>query len=463
MEPWSPRSFQRRAIKVLLSQAAVALFMKPGLGKTSTALAAFKVLKKQGLAKKMLVVAPLRPAYETWPAEIAKWDEFNSLTYSIIHDKKEAALEVDADIYIINPEGLLWLLEKGSTRISRWDFSVLVVDESTKFKNSASKRFKLLKKELSRFSRRWILTGSPQPKWIMDLFAQIYLLDQGNCLGPYVTHFRNKYFYQPNPYKRQYEYIPHDWAFDEIVSRIDPLVVYVDLKEYVDMPELIVTDIVVRMPPEVTTTYKAIEDEFIALLDGGVVVAQNAAAAGTKCRQVANGAVYLETNEMLMGGQQRPYEVLHDKKIEALKDLIEEIGEPTIVAYEYQHDVERITKAIPNAAVIRGGTSAKRASEVIAAFNLGNIDVLVGHPASMGHGLNLQAKCSNIIFFGITWDYEHYEQIIARIWRQGQASKRVMVYHIVCADTLDEKVVRVLKDKERNQQKLLESLTGGEE
>ena len=460
MANWTPHSYQERAIKMMLGQAAVGLFMKPGLGKTSTTLAAYKLLKDAGYVDKMLLIAPLRPAYNVWPDEIAKWDMFNGITYSIVHGpRKEEALAVDADIYIINPEGVLWLFDQASGRFERGRYDVLCIDESTKFKNSQSKRFKLLKKCLSTFSRRWILTGSPQPRGIMDLFAQIYLLDEGNSLGRYITHFRSKYFYQPNPYKRQYDYVPHEWAFDDIVERIDPLVIQINTEDHLTMPELIRTNVVVSLPEKAKVIYEQVEDDFISQLDEGLVVAQNAAAAGTKCRQIANGAVYIETGEIPIEGGSRPFEEVHTNKIEALQELVEEINEPVLIAYEFQHDVERIKQAFPSAAVIAGGTSAKDASETIRKFNAGMVDVLVGHPASMGHGLNLQAACSNVIFFGITWNFEYYEQFIGRVWRQGQANDSVMVYHIVCAGTLDERVVRVLQSKELSQKKLLEAIS----
>jgi len=442
----------------MMQQAALGLFMKPGLGKTSTVLAAFKILKSKGLISKMLLIAPLRPMYNVWPQEIEKWSTFHGITYSIIHGDKETGLSNDADIYIINPEGLLWLFDPKFKRFDPERYDILCVDESTRFKNSQSKRFKLLRKRIPYFKRRWILTGSPQPRGIMDLFSQIYILDDGNSLGRYITHFRNKYFYQPNPYGKQYEYVPHDWAFADIVERIDPLVIQINTEDHLQMPELIRVNTVVSLPDYARGIYEQVEDDFIARVEEGVIVAQNAAAAGTKCRQIANGAVYIETGEVPKSSK-REYEVIHDTKIEALKDLIEEIEGPVIVAYEFRHDVERILEVFPNASVIGGGTSAKKGSEIIEAFNRGEVDMLIGHPASMGHGLNLQAACSTVIFFGIPWNFEYYEQLIGRVWRQGQAAETVMVYHIVCAGTLDEKVIQVLQGKERSQKRLLEALS----
>lgn len=447
---WNPRDYQERAIKLLLGQAALGLFLDPGLGKTSTVLASFKILKDQGMVKKMLLIAPLRPAYSVWPQEIAKWDEFRGLTYTIVHGaKKEEALREDVDIYIINPEGLLWLLQPHSNRF-RSDWDVLCIDESTRFKDSQSKRFKLLKPHIHRFSRRWILTGTPVPNTAVDLFSQTMILDQGSTLGKYITHFRNKFMWQPNPYQK-YRWELKPGAFEDITGKIAPLVLQLNAEENLHMPDLINNYIYVKLPEEAREKYRDIEDDFITQIGEGVIVAANAAVASGKCRQIANGALYINA--------EHDWEEVHSEKIEALKSLVEELnGNPLLLLYEFQHDAHRIQNIFPDTPQIGGGISARKADAYIQQFNAGELPLLIGHPASMGHGLNLQGVCHHVCWFGIPWNFEHYDQAIRRVYRQGQKNK-VFVHHLVAEKTLDETVIQVLAEKERTQDNLLRAIS----
>lgn len=441
---WTPHSYQKRAIQLMLSQASAGLFLDPGLGKTSIALASFLILLNRKLASKVLIVAPLRPVYKVWPDEIKKWAEFEGLEYSILHGKgKEERLHDDADIHIINPEGLLWLLKQN---IPKYD--ILCIDESSKFKNSQTQRFKLLKPLLPKFKRRWILTGTPVPNGLEDLFGQIYILDLGATLGKYITHFRNNYFQRVG--YNLYDWRPVPGAFERVVDKISPLVLRMKAEDYLEMPELIKTVIKVDLPEKARKQYDEVEELFLTALDEGVIVAANAAVAGIKCRQIANGAVYVDPPE---------YVTLHDTKLEALEDLLAELGgSPTIVFYEFEHDRERICTLLRDVPVLGSGLSPSKLDGLINRFNAGEIPVMLGHPASMGHGLNLQGSCHHVIWFGIPWNLEHYDQAIARIYRQGQQSDRVFVYHIVAEDTLDEKVMKTLASKDRSQQSLLDSL-----
>ena len=447
---WKPHGYQQNALSKMFSQRAVGLFMDPGLGKTSTVLAAFKQFKEQGLVDKMLIIAPLRIIYHVWPDEIKKWDNFKDLKYEIIHGKDKAeALRREADIYLINPEGLLWLLNKDYERWLTHDFDVLCIDESTKFKATNTKRFKLMRPWIPTFKLRWILTGTPMPNGAMDLFGQIYILDLGRALGAYITHFRNKFMYQA-------DYQGYDWqlkpgAFERINDLINPLCVRISAEEALDMPELINNTIQVELPAAAREIYQQVQDDFIALLSDGVVIASNAGAAGTKCRQIANGAVYREDEE---------WELVHDTKVEALEELMEELGgKPLLLLYEYRHDAERIMELLGDQCFDISGASPTKAKEAIQQFNSGQLPVLLGHPASMGHGLNLQGMCHHVCWFGIPWNLEYYQQAIARVWRQGQEN-HVIVHHIVAKDTLDEKVVRVLHSKDANQRTLLSALAG---
>ena len=443
---WKPHMYQKRAISLLLSQASGGLFLDPGLGKTAITLATYLILKQQGLVGKMLVVAPLRPVYKVWPDEIAKWDEFESLTYSILHGPtKTTALRDDSDIHIINPEGLLWLLDP---KQNRPQYDVLCLDESSKFKDTGTKRFKLLKTLLPSFKRRWILTGTPAPNGIEDLFGQIYVLDLGRSLGRYITHFRNLYFQRVG--YNLYDWRPAPGAFEEIVEKISPLILQLSAEDYLEMPELVYRNVTVSLPDDVRKVYKEVEDEFISRLETADLVAANAAVAGGKCRQIANGAVYVEGKE---------YVTLHDEKLDALESILSEFnGAPTIIFYEFEHDKNRILERFPELPVLGGSISPKKLDELVDAFNAGLIPALLGHPASMGHGLNLQGVCNRVVWFGITWNLEYYDQAIARIYRQGQNSAHVFVYHIVAVDTKDEDVLKVLTSKDRTQQNLLTAL-----
>lgn len=444
---WTPHDYQKRAIRLLLSQSSGGLFLDPGLGKTSTCLAALKILKKQGLGHKALIIAPLRPMYKVWPDEIEKWEDFSELTYAIVHGSvKEHNIRSEADIYIINPEGLLWLLDDKRTLPQ---FDVLIIDESTKFKDSTTKRYRLLKKILPSIPRKWILTGTPVPNGISDLFGQIYILDGGRALGRYITHFRMEYFVRSG--YNLYEWKPRQGAFEEIVQKISPLILQLSAEDYIKMPELMfMPPVLVELPPEARRRYDNVENDFLSLADEGNIVAANAAVAGMKCRQIANGAVYDDMKEVIP---------MHEAKLDALEDLLEELnGAPTLVMYEFQHDADRILGRLGDVPIIRSGMSPKKFETLIDNFNAGVLPVLLGHPASMAHGLNLQKSCHHIIWFGITWNLEHYDQAIARIYRQGQKSGTVRVYHIVAKDTLDEKVVKVLEQKDRQQQGLLQAL-----
>jgi SNF2 family DNA or RNA helicase len=379
--------------------------------------------------------------YSTWPAEVFKWEDFNDFTYSIVHgsDKKQR-LQEDVELYFVNPEGLKWLFSQPNLP----QFDTLIIDESTKFKDSGTLRFRALKGHLGVFRRRWILTGTPVPNGLMDLFGQIYILDRGRALGKYITHFKSEYFVQSGWNK--WAWSPAPGAFDKVVERISPLILQLSAEEYLTMPELLEIEIPVELPVAAMQKYEEVEEHFIAELDGGSIVAANAAAAGTKCRQIANGAVYVDGEEWLP---------VHDAKLDALEDLLEELnGHPVLLLYEFRHDHERILARFPYAVGLKDGDVA----DTVRKFNGGNIQLLIGHPASMGHGLNLQGSCHHVIWFGITWNLEHYDQAVARVYRQGQMKDKVFVYHITAKDTLDDKVQKVLASKDRTQQGLLRAL-----
>lgn len=392
------------------------------------------------------MIAPLRPAYKVWPDEIDKWEEFKDIRYVILHGKdKDRRYELETDIDIINPEGLEWLRSKPGV-LQRYD--LIVVDESTKFADSQTKRFKLLKGWLPYFKRRWILTGTLMPNGLEKLFGQIYICDLGRALGQYITHFRKGYFFQSG--YGGYSWTPMEGSFSKIVEKVSPLTLMLRAEDHLQMPEVIHQKIKVELPSEARRLYEELEDEFISLWDGKDIIAGTAAVAGVKCRQVANGAIYVE------GGT---YSEIHAEKLDALADLLDQIGDtPVLLLYEFTHDVKRIQQRFPFAEVLGGSTSQAKAESIIDRFNAGKLRLLCGHPASMGHGLNLQGACNHIVWFGIPWNFEYYDQANRRIYRQGQKSKTVFIYHIVGEDTKDEDVMEVLITKGKDQTNLLLAL-----
>lgn len=448
---FTPHPYQTRAMQIMMQQASLGLFLDPGLGKTSTWLGTFVTLQNLGLVDKMLVVVPIKPMYGTWPNEIDKFNEFKHLTWCFLHgDDKDWHLQnTEADVYFINPEGLQWLA--GKTDPSKLA-DVICVDESTKFKNSASKRFKSMRKIFPKFRYRWIGTGTPSPNGLEDLFGQIYILDGGQALGQYITHFRNRWFYT-EPWD-QYNWKPLDNAFGEITDAIAELVVVMEAQDYLEMPDLNVVDRYINLPPAVQTLYKEIENDFIAQLPetADALVAPTQAAAGGKCRQIANGAVYLSTtpDSRAYKTDRHEYETLHDEKLDALDELLEEIGEhPTIITYEFQHDLHRISARHPNWPCLTG-MEGECLDRTIRMFNAGDIPRLLIQ-SSAGHGLNVQANCSHMVWFGLTWNWEDYKQMVDRLYRQGQSASMVMVYRLLASNTIEVEVAQRLEEKRKEE------------
>lgn len=451
----------------MIQQSAAGLLLDPGLGKTSSTLSAFKILKAKGYVNRMLVVTPIKPMYDVWPTEIEKWANFNQLVCAIAHGKdKEWEIEnLDGiDVLLVNPEAVGWLFgfeKKGKRyaidkrRVKNLGIDMLVIDESTKFKSRSSNRFKAMKLALPLIPRRYILTGTISPNGLEDLWSQIYLLDGGNALGRYITHFREEYFDPPTVYE-PFKWTPHEDAVERIAEKISPLVLQLTAEDHLDMPDLMTVELGFKLPDKIQKTYDQVESDFITLVGENLVVAGNAAAAGTKCRQMANGAVYLSTET---GGRSDEYKILHDLKLDILEELLDELsGAPLLVLYEFRHDLERLLKRFPKTPYLGAGVSQKAASAAIRRFNAGKIPMLLGHPASMGHGLNLQGACSHVCWFGIPWNFEYYDQAYRRVYRQGQQSNTVFMYHIVAKNTLDQKVMRVLGRKERDQNDLFDAL-----
>lgn len=481
-EKWSPHKYQTKAMKFLLEHSCAALFLDPGLGKTSITLGAIKILKKKKLIKKVLLIAPLRVCYSVWPREIQKWEDFKDLKIEVLHgNNKDSALKKEADIYVINPEGLDWLLQvkkvkvvsqkTGKTktkieidtkRFKALGFDTLVIDELTKFKNRASSRFEVLKSVHKTFGRRWGLTGSPASNGLLDLFGQCYILDEGRSLGQYITQYKSKYF-EPVDHNR-FVWVPRPGAAEQIYERVRPLALRMAAEDYLEMPQLIENNILLDLPDAIREIYDRLEQDLIAKIDGSVVVASNAAVASGKCRQVANGGLYLdpelkETGFAIAGGK-RKWSNLHFEKVDALVDLIEELqGEPLLVAYDFEHDLDRLReklgKDVPH---IGGGVTPNRSKELERLWNSGQLPVLLGHPQSLAHGLNLQEVGRHVAWHSMTWDFELYDQFIRRVLRQGNKNKKVFVHHFMMRNTVDQIMYYSVKSKDRGQQTFFKGL-----
>lgn len=471
---WKPQSYQKKAVKFLLEHACAALFLDPGLGKTSITLAAIKMLKARKLVNKVLIIAPMRVCYATWPGELDKWKDFAGLKVEVLHGPgKDAALKREADIYVINPEGLEWLTQAKKTKtenskkasydvdLRRWKalgFDTLVIDELTKFKNTSSSRFKIMKKIHGLFGRRWGLTGSPAANGLLDLFGQCYILDEGRSLGPYVTKYRTEYFKEVGPFT----WIPKDGAPELIYERLSPLALRMSSEDYLDMPALIINNIRLDMPASAMDIYIKMEDDLIASIEANVIVASNAAVASGKCRQIANGALYLDREVVEMGlaisKGKREWADIHTEKLDALEDLVDELqGSPLLVAYDFGHDQARLRARFPGAE-FAADCNVKDYRALEARWNNGEIHLLFGHPASLGHGLNLQKCGHHVAWYAMNWDKELYDQFIARVWRQGNDSKKVFVHHFIMRDTIDEAIYGALKSKHKGQKALFDGL-----
>lgn len=467
---WKPHNYQLEGMKFLLGRAGRALFFEPGAGKTSTVLGALKTLISDKKVKRVLIIAPLRVCMDTWPNEIEKWSDFNGLTYTVLHGKdKDKNLKKDVDIYLINFEGLDWLLkpvqnggkvEVNQRRWAAFGFDMVVIDELSKFKNIGTKRYKAFKQVATTFKRRWGLTGSPTSNGLMNLFGECYMLDHGETFGPYVTQYRNKYFIQGRTF---WDWRVREGAKDEIFEKIKPLAMVIDAGAAVDLPDLVINDVLVKLPEAAQAIYTSLETDLFAVIGENTIEATIAIAAVNKCQQIANGNIYItpevEALVKLPTGE-RTVAKVHTAKFEALSALIEELdGSPLLIGYTFQHDYDEFCafhkEKLPR---IGGGTSDKEAKRLITAWNAGELPVLFGHPASIGHGLNLQQAGNHVCWLSLTWDFELYDQFIRRVYRQGVNAKRVFVHRIIARDTIDETIKFALLAKDKGQKALFDAL-----
>ena len=441
---YSPHNYQTYATDFIVGHPEAAVFLDMGLGKSVITLTALLdlCLDRFEIAK-VLVIAPLRVARDTWTAELQKWDHLKCFTYTTVIgsvSEREAALRKKAHIYLINRENVSWLIEESGFP---FDFDMIVIDELSSFKSYQAKRFRSLLRVRPTVKRIVGLTGTPAGNGLTDLWAEFRILDLGKRLGRFITHYRNRYFL---PDKRNgmtvYSYKPLPGAEDAIYRQISDITVSMKAVDHLDMPECIFNDVTVSLSEEERQKYDTLRNNLILSLGEVEIDASNAASLSNKLSQMANGAVY---------GEDKTVHRIHDRKLDALEDLIEAAnGKPVLVAYWYRHDLERIRA--------RFCVREIRTSADISDWNAGKIPVAVIHPASAGHGLNLQAGGSTLIWFGLTWSLELYLQTNARLWRQGQTAKTVVIHRIVAEGTVDELMLKALDRKERSQNSLIDAV-----
>ena len=436
-------NYQNYAKDFILAHKVSALFLDCGLGKTITTLTAINELMYDSFEiSKVLIIAPLRVAQSTWKEEIEKWDHLNLLRYSIaVGGEKERlkALKQNSDIYIINRENVDWLVTKSGID---FNFNMLIIDELSSFKSHTSKRFKSLLKIRPYFERVVGLTGTPSSNGLMDLWAEFRVLDLGERLGRYITNYRNEYFL---PDKRNgaviFSYKPQPNAEERIYRRLADITISMKSTEYLKMPELILNDLEINLGEEDQIKYKKFKKEMVMTIQEKEIDAINAASLSNKLIQLANGSIYDEDKKF--------YEV-HNKKLDKLEEIIESAnGKPVLVAYWFKADKERIEK--------RFKVREIKTADDIKQWNKGMIDLALIHPASAGHGLNLQSGGSTLVWFSLTWSLELYQQTNARLYRQGQKDT-VVIHHLITKNTIDEDIMKSIKRKDKTQEALMKAV-----
>jgi SNF2 family DNA or RNA helicase len=444
---YKPHGYQVFSTEFILEHKSAGLFLECGLGKSVITLTAIvELMYNMFDVSKVLVIAPLRVADTTWQDEIEKWEHLKCLKISkVLGSKKNRimALYKKADVYTINRENVPWLVDFYK---NDWPFDMVVIDELSSFKSPSAKRFRALKKVRHKIKRIIGLTGTPAPNGLLDIWSQIYLLDKGERLGRTFTGYRGRYFH---PQKYINGGIPADYAVNEggeekIYTKISDICISMKALDYLKMPECILNKVEVELSEKEMELYRKLERDLLLPFEDSDVDAANAAVLANKLLQMANGSVYDEFNDV---------KYIHDRKLDALEDLIESAnGKPVLVYYAFKHDRDRI-KARFNAGEIN-------TSEDISKWNEGKMQIALCHPASTGHGLNLQYGGCTIIWFGLTWSLELYQQANARLWRQGQ-NHTVVIHHILTKDTIDERVMRALQDKDTSQAALIDAVKAG--
>ena len=453
---FSPHEYQQKAITHAVENQHSFQILDLGMGKTVITLSALSELLDRMEATRVLIFGTKRIIYSVWEQEAAKWDHTRHLYFVNLHKEGiENGLGIDGDIYLLNYENVQKLVD--ILIENKWQdfFDVVVYDEITKMKNPKSKRFKAWKKQLRFIDRRIGLTATPAPNGMFDLFAQTFCIDGGKHLGKFSTHFRQRFFYQADYFGYKFELMPG--AKEKIYELIAPLVVRMDAKDYLKLPDLVFNPVYVDLPEGVMKQYKELEREFLLELENGEeIVASTAASLGAKLHQFVQGAVYTNPED------KSTYSILHNEKVEALKDMLEELqGKPTLIAYWFKHDLERLrgpSAPFKEAPYIGGGQSDQDANTAITAWQKGKLDILFAQPATAAHGLNLQSSGNNLIFFTLNWNLELHQQLIGRLYRQGQKHETVFVHAIIARGTIDEVIWEQVQNKADTQQHLLDAL-----
>jgi SNF2 family DNA or RNA helicase len=445
---FQPHKYQEYAIERILDTPALGLFLEMGLGKTVITLTALDdLLYDQFDAAKILVIAPLRVAEDTWSRESQKWDHLKHLRISKIlggQKQRRAALKAEADLYIINRENVEWLVSETG---NDWPFDTVIIDELSSFKSAAAKRFKALRRVRPMISRIVGLTGTPAPNGLMDLWSQIYLLDQGDRLGKTITGYRERYFVAG----ARSGYVVYDWkqkaeAEEAVYGKISDICVSMKSEDWLEMPERVDRIVPVILSEDAKAKYRKLERDLLLPLIDADIVANTAAVLSNKLLQLANGAAYDE---------KRGVQEIHSAKLDALEDVLEAAnGHSVLLFYSYKHDLERIQQRFKHCRILRKGADG---SKDIADWNAGKIKLLAVHPASAGHGLNLQDGGNIIVWFGLTWSLELYQQANARLHRQGQ-KRSVIIHHLVSEGTMDEEVMDALQAKAAGQEALMSAV-----
>lgn len=446
---YEPHEYQQYATEYIETHPVAAVLLDMGLGKTSITLTALNNLLFDSFEiHKVIVIAPLRVARNTWSAEIEKWEHLSTLVYSVAvgtEAERMAALKRQADIYIINRENVQWLITESGVP---FDYDMVVVDELSSFKNHQTKRFKALMKVRPKVKRIVGLTGTPSSNGLMDLWAEFRLLDMGQRLGRFIGQYRTRFF-MPDKRNGQvvFSYKPLPGAEQQIYRLISDITISMKSTDHLRMPELVSSRYTVYLSEEEEQRYAALKQDLVLQLPDGEITAANAASLSGKLSQMANGAVYMDSGDTIS---------IHDRKLDALEDIIEAAnGKPVLVAYWYRHDLERITERLHK---LKIPCSRLDTDGSIRRWNAGEIPVALIHPASAGHGLNLQSGGSTLVWFGLTWSLELYQQTVARLWRQGQESETVVVQHIITKGTIDERIMKALSEKDSTQSALMDAV-----
>ena len=434
-------NYQKRAVEFIKNNRKCALFLDMGLGKTASTLSAISELIPECKADKILVIAPLRVALSTWHAEIAKWEHLQHLSYTIIKGMASTRVKKLAEntrIHIISRDLVVWLANQCK---EEWPYDMVIIDESSSFKSAKIQRFKAIRKVLPQINRMVLLTGTPASNGLLDLWSQIYLIDQGQRLYKSYYAYLAKFFYSDH---MGYNWRPRGIAQQEITSRIQDICLSMSANDYLELPDVVFADRHCELGQSTAREYKNFKKEFFMEHEGEVVTASSAAVLVNKLMQFCNGAVYTQDRQSTV--------VKHNQKLDVLEEVIEELqGQNVLIAYNFQTDRDRIVKRFKQAQVLTQDPSC------IERWNSGEIPILLAHPASCGHGLNIQHGGNHIIWFGLTWSLEMYLQMNARLHRQGQ-DKPVIITHIIASGTVDELVLEALKNKDINQQRIIDAL-----